>query len=92
MLCEASGEEAQAWKMDFDVSGNSILTGQLSLHTMSVQSGGEKMHKEPNNLAEGQKFIHSIACARNGVLSASGNIDGIVQLYDMKTRKYIARF
>ena len=45
-LCEASGEEAQAWKMDFDVTGNSILTGQLSLHTMGLKTGGASMTRD----------------------------------------------
>ena len=50
------------------------------------------MTKEAQNIADGQKFIHSIACSRSGSLAATGNIDGIVSLYDLKDRKFKARF
>lgn len=50
------------------------------------------MKREAGDLAHNQKFIHSIACAANGTLAATGNIDGIVQLYSLKERKYLARF
>ena len=36
--------------------------------------------------------MHSLAYSRNGELAAAGNIDGVVHLYDMKTRQFRARF
>ena len=30
--------------------------------------------------------------SRDGEFAASGNIDGVVQLYDMKEKKFVSRF
>lgn len=50
------------------------------------------MKREAGDLAQNQKFVHSVACAPNGVLGATGNVDGIVQLYNLTDRKFLARF
>lgn len=36
LLCEAPAEVAEAWKIDFNSDGSQILTGQLSLGTLSI--------------------------------------------------------
>ena len=92
LLCQAPGQEAQAWKFDFDNASNQIITGQISLHSLELKTGGSEMTKEAQNIADGQKFIHSIACSKSRSLAATGNIDGIVSLYDLKERKFKARF
>ena len=43
-------------------------------------------------LAVNQKYIHSVAYSKNGEFAASGNIDGVVQLYNMKEKKHVANF
>ena len=47
-----------------------------------------------DELAANQKYIYSLAYSRggNGEFAATGNIDGVVQLYDMKNKKYVSRF
>jgi len=96
LLCETSAELAEAWKIDFSADGSQILTGQLSLNTFSISSdnaGGFALRKDDGDLAfNQQKLMHSLAYSRNGELAAAGNIDGVVHLYDMKTRQFRARF
>ena len=53
LLCEAPGEEAQAWKFDFDNASSSIITGQISLHSLELKTGGATMTKEAQNIADG---------------------------------------
>lgn len=36
LLCEASGDVANAWKVDFSADGQSLLCGQLSLNTFKI--------------------------------------------------------
>ncbi len=48
--------------------------------------------KDGDDLAVNQKLIQTLAYSRNGQLAATGNIDGVVYLYDMKTRGFKARF
>jgi len=89
LLCEAPAEVAEAWKIDFSADGSQILTGQLSLNTLSITPGanGYSLCKDDGDLAfNQQKLMHSMAYSRNGELAAAGNIDGVVHLYDMKTR------
>ena len=43
-------------------------------------------------LANNQKYIHSLGYSKNGEFAASGNVDGVVQLYDMKEKKHVAHF
>ena len=94
LLCEAPAEEAEAWKIDFNEDGSQILTGQLALKTLKINQDGQmaSLTKEGDDLATNQKLIQALAYSRNGQLAATGNIDGVVYLYDMQTRNYKARF
>ncbi|CDW86504.1 wd repeat domain 61 [Stylonychia lemnae] len=68
------------WKIDFNPSGNEIMTGTLSMKIFDVSTGN--MTREFN---KGSKFIQALAYSPNGQLCASGNIDGVVQLFDTRT-------
>lgn len=71
------------------------MTGQLSLGTLNIvkeANGLNSLRKEADDLAVNQKFMHSLSYSRSGELAAAGNIDGEVNLYDMKTRQFRARF
>ena len=85
-ILESPGDVAEAWKIDFSADGNQLLTGQLNLHTLTMNtdeaSGVTQLQKDAQ-LGEHQKLIYSMAYSRNGNLAAAGNIDGVVHLYDM---------
>jgi len=66
------------WKIDFNPNGNEILTGTLSLQTLDITSGTK------TNEFNQSKFIHSLAYAPSGLFCACGNIDGIVQIIDLR--------
>ena len=53
ILCEASSEYAEAWKIDFSADGMQILTGQLSLNTFSIteEVNGHSLRKDDGDLA-----------------------------------------
>lgn len=69
-------------KVDFNPTGDDeLLTGILSLKTVDLKSG--TFTKE---FGMGSKAIQALAYAPNGLLCASGTIDGTVQVYD--TRDY----
>ena len=71
------------------------MTGQLSLATLSLtedQIGQTTLVRDEGDLAVSQKYMHSLGYSRDGRLAAAGNIDGVVFLYDVKTREFKARF
>jgi len=80
---ESPGEEACAWKLDFSPDGSELLTGTLGMRTLDI----ETLKPTQADFNAPSKFIHSLAYSPDGQLSASGNIDGVVQIFDMRLRE-----
>ena len=55
MLSECAGENATAWKLDFNPDGTEILTGTLSLRTLDVN-----LNPTNSDFNKPSKFIHSV--------------------------------
>jgi WD40 repeat protein len=64
------------------------LSGQTSLFTLAIDDG---LKKNGEDIASSQKYIHALSYAPNGLYGASGNIDGLVSIYDMKKREAKAK-
>jgi WD40 repeat protein len=68
-------------KLDFNPNdGEEILTGALSLKTIDIKSG--MVTKE---FGKDQKAIQSVSYSPNGLLCATGTIDGAINIFDCKT-------